>query len=303
MDNARTGALVRRLRKEQGMTQRELAERLHITDRAVSKWERGICAPDIALLEPLAGLLGISVLELIQGERRPEAGAGREPEEETRQVIEYSKHEIGRKTGAMRKKYLGGAAACLTLILLIGGALLWRSGLLFLMDKKGSPDGQSVARVYSKKWGFWPLRFTLEDSVQTILEEETPDGRVRTYVSYGDDVSYEGLWWAPDSRKYVLAVQQGEDTRCLVLSDLERHTGTNLAAVVNLYHWMTEEELMQPLDEPPKVEYQFLQWGKDSRSMLLYYSFDGGTFREGYFWYNCETGLVSGILPLDPAGG
>ena len=54
MDNQQTGRLIRELRTEQGMTQRELAQRLHVTDRAVSKWERGLCAPDLSLLEPLA---------------------------------------------------------------------------------------------------------------------------------------------------------------------------------------------------------------------------------------------------------
>lgn len=42
MDNTKTGALIRERRKEKGLTQRELAERLHVTDRAVSKWERGV---------------------------------------------------------------------------------------------------------------------------------------------------------------------------------------------------------------------------------------------------------------------
>mgnify|MGYP002564850688 CR=1 FL=1 len=42
MDNIKTGALIRERRKEKGLTQRELAERLHVTDRAVSKWERGV---------------------------------------------------------------------------------------------------------------------------------------------------------------------------------------------------------------------------------------------------------------------
>lgn len=41
MDNIKTGALISERRKEKGLTQRELAERLHVTDRAVSKWERG----------------------------------------------------------------------------------------------------------------------------------------------------------------------------------------------------------------------------------------------------------------------
>lgn len=58
MDNGKTGALIKKLRKEKGMTQKELADQLHITDRAVSKWERGLCAPDLSLLEPLAAALG-----------------------------------------------------------------------------------------------------------------------------------------------------------------------------------------------------------------------------------------------------
>ena len=54
MDNAKMGELIREARKEKGFTQKDVAERLGITDRAVSKWERGICAPDIAYIEELA---------------------------------------------------------------------------------------------------------------------------------------------------------------------------------------------------------------------------------------------------------
>ena len=50
MDNLKTGAFIKSCRKEKRMTQKELADRLHVTDRAVSKWERGLSAPDIALL-------------------------------------------------------------------------------------------------------------------------------------------------------------------------------------------------------------------------------------------------------------
>lgn len=50
------------------MTQKELADKLGITDRAVSRWERGIGCPDISLLESLADILGVSVLELLKGE-------------------------------------------------------------------------------------------------------------------------------------------------------------------------------------------------------------------------------------------
>ena len=69
MDRQKTGALIAQMRKERGLTQRELAEQLHVSDRAVSKWERGAGFPDVSMLVPLAEALGLSVLELLQGEQ------------------------------------------------------------------------------------------------------------------------------------------------------------------------------------------------------------------------------------------
>ncbi|MFR6184880.1 MAG: helix-turn-helix domain-containing protein [Lawsonibacter sp.] len=67
MDRTKTGALIAAARKEQNMTQKELAAALHVSDRAVSKWERGAGFPDISLLEPLADALGLGVLDLLRG--------------------------------------------------------------------------------------------------------------------------------------------------------------------------------------------------------------------------------------------
>ena len=67
MDRYVTGDVIRRLRESKKLTQEELAERLFVTSKAVSKWETGKEYPDISLLEPLAGALGISVIELLSG--------------------------------------------------------------------------------------------------------------------------------------------------------------------------------------------------------------------------------------------
>lgn len=69
MDVKKIGGFIAALRKERGLTQKELAERLGVSDRAVSKWERGLNLPDAALFEPLCRELGISVVELLRGER------------------------------------------------------------------------------------------------------------------------------------------------------------------------------------------------------------------------------------------
>lgn len=68
MDQYVTGAMIRQLREEKKMTQLELAERISVSDKTVSKWETGRGYPDITLVEPLADALGISVIELMAGE-------------------------------------------------------------------------------------------------------------------------------------------------------------------------------------------------------------------------------------------
>ena len=68
MDRYVTGAAIRRLRESKGMTQEELSARLHVSSKAVSKWETGKGFPDVSLLEPIAKELGISVIELFSGE-------------------------------------------------------------------------------------------------------------------------------------------------------------------------------------------------------------------------------------------
>ena len=68
MDNYVTGAPIKSLREAKRLTQEELAERIHVSAKAVSKWETGKGFPDISLLEPLAKALDVSVIELLSGE-------------------------------------------------------------------------------------------------------------------------------------------------------------------------------------------------------------------------------------------
>lgn len=69
IDKKKFGAFIAQLRREKGLTQRELAQQLFLSDKAVSKWETGASIPDTALLMPLAELLGVSVTELLMCQR------------------------------------------------------------------------------------------------------------------------------------------------------------------------------------------------------------------------------------------
>lgn len=67
MDALKTGRFICESRKKLGLSQSDLAERLNITDKAVSKWERGLSFPDITLLIPLSETLNVTLYDLLTG--------------------------------------------------------------------------------------------------------------------------------------------------------------------------------------------------------------------------------------------
>lgn len=71
MNKESLGEMIMSLRKERGMTQLELAEKMGVTDKAVSKWERDLSCPDINSIPRLAEVLNVSVEELMQSKREP----------------------------------------------------------------------------------------------------------------------------------------------------------------------------------------------------------------------------------------
>ena len=76
MDQIKIGAFLKRLRKEKGLTQEQLAEQLHVSGRTVSRWETGRGFPDISSLEDIAAALDISTAEILKGERISSALSG-----------------------------------------------------------------------------------------------------------------------------------------------------------------------------------------------------------------------------------
>lgn len=143
IDKEKFGAFLARLRREKGLTQKELAERLFVSDKAVSKWERCLSLPDVALLLPLADCLGVSVTELLRGERTTQPQL---PVEEVEALVGSALRMGGeehaeRRTGRRRWRLacalciLAGAAETAVLRLLgfpwaaLGSAVLLVEGL------------------------------------------------------------------------------------------------------------------------------------------------------------------------------
>lgn len=126
IDREKFGAFLFQLRKEKDFTQQEVADRLFVSNKAVSKWERGQSLPDISLLTPLAQLLEVSVAELLKGERLTgETLENSEVEDLVNRAVRLSEEERGRrakKSRFWRKAWVACAAlAALETTALIAG--------------------------------------------------------------------------------------------------------------------------------------------------------------------------------------
>lgn len=122
MNSQKTGQLIAQQRGALGLTQKQLASQLHISDRTVSRWERGVGFPDLSLLEPLADALGLSVIELLRGEHLPPEQQPTPQTEHTARDVLNSAGEMVRKT-ARRFRWLLTALAAL--VVLAGAVCLW----------------------------------------------------------------------------------------------------------------------------------------------------------------------------------
>lgn len=129
LDKAAFGHFLAQLRREKGMTQKELAATLYVSDKAVSKWERGQSVPDISLLVPLAEQLNVTVAELLQGRRVEEERrfTREETEDLIRKALTFSAEPPERRQ-ARTKKYLPVYVICC--VLGVAEALaVWAAGL------------------------------------------------------------------------------------------------------------------------------------------------------------------------------
>ncbi len=142
IDKRKFGAFVAQLRKEKGYTQKELADRLFLSDKAISKWETSVSIPDTTLLVPLAELLGVTVTELLMCARmeQPHAVEPEQVETLVKTAIAFSDEKPLRAYQEKDKKWMlvylfallvGGGAL---LLAYTNGQMIEQIGLLFVMS-------------------------------------------------------------------------------------------------------------------------------------------------------------------------
>ena len=121
MDKKKIGNFISALRKEKGMTQRELADKLYVSDRTVSKWERGAGLPDASLMIALSDLLGITVNELLTGEKSPDRPSA-ETRAEVKNAVSVFYRHVRTREKLLRRRIIA--------VILLAAVVLGAAGLI-----------------------------------------------------------------------------------------------------------------------------------------------------------------------------
>ena len=190
MNKERLGAFIGERRRELGLTQRELAERLHVTNKAVSKWECGLSYPDVTLLEPLALVLELRVEELMACRQQAVPDGEEDP---MKNLLAISDDSLRRE----RRRSWGRLGAVLVLLLAAGLAIAWNA--LYVTETrtqelvlKETVDG---ANYFYVKEGDHLLRLRCEGDVDfdgTVMEDEYGAGLVYALECRWNRLTYEG---------------------------------------------------------------------------------------------------------------
>lgn len=142
LDREKIGRFISERRRELGLTQQQLGERLFVSNKAVSKWERGQSFPDIALMSPLAESLGVSVAELLNGEVMDgESFSGQETRAAAGRAMEFSEGQLNERQRRTRRRWqarwcgsLGLSLAEAAFLLLRGESAAEMSDSVFLVQ-------------------------------------------------------------------------------------------------------------------------------------------------------------------------
>ena len=182
MDQVRIGQFIKTCRKEEGLTQREVAEKLNISEKTVSKWETGNGLPEVGLMLPLCELLKISVNELLSGERLDEKQYHEKAEQNIMSLIQE-------KAEAKKKLIIAVIIVAVTLlagltIILLASLLEMESWLEIVLSVGGAIIiliGIGIACVLERDAGVYECKHCGERFVPTmtayLFAPHTPTSR------------------------------------------------------------------------------------------------------------------------------
>ncbi len=169
MDQVKIGRFIRAIRKEKNLTQREVAERLGISEKTVSKWETGNGLPEVSLMLPLCELFGISVNELLSGERLDEKRYFEKAEQNIMSLMEEKAKAKKRLILSVLIAFINLLAA-VTLVLVAGTIAMeiWIRIVLIVVALVVVAAGIAVACVLDRDAGVYECKYCGERFVPTM---------------------------------------------------------------------------------------------------------------------------------------
>lgn len=144
MDKNTTGRFIAELRKQKGFTQKELAEKLMVTDKAISRWETGKGLPDTSLLKPLGDVLGVSVTELLSGKKIEEVDMKERADNIILEALNYSKRMLASVISVTI--FIIGIAFIISPLFLASKSYIWTLGLIIVAI--------AILYIYTRKRGY-----------------------------------------------------------------------------------------------------------------------------------------------------
>ena len=219
MDLKKIGIYIAGKRKEAGMTQKQLAEKLGMSDKSVSKWERGICLPDVSVYMELCDILGISINEFLAGEDIAAENVVRQSEEN---LIEITKDG---KDKQKRLRRILGVMCVLVAILAVGlGNVLFHRMIRprnYIRPVDRDSVEMKTAELLSGETDTYLFRYVARDKYKSIslYISEYRAGKLVSKDKIGDiqyenmNIGSEGMIAAvPDFEHFVIKVIIADDS-------------------------------------------------------------------------------------------
>ena len=217
MDLVKIGKYIAGKRKNLGMTQKQLAEKLGMSDKSVSKWERGVCLPDVSVYPELCQILGISINEFLAGEDIVRENIAQKSEENIIGLATDSKQK------QKRLKYIIGillGAAVITLIAI--GVMLFRKNMPqnFIVPVDKDSMEMKTAEMLSGVDGAFMYKYTTTDEFKVLYIHiwQYCEGKLVDRQKAG--LSYEGMD-SPRNGTIIIVPQLKDRTVKIIIADDE----------------------------------------------------------------------------------
>ncbi len=291
MDLVKIGKYIAGKRKALGMTQKQLAEKLNMSDKSVSKWERGICLPDVSVYMELCEILGISINEFLAGEDIDAENVEKKSEDNIIQVTEDSK-----KKQKNLKSILAVVTTFAVIMVLVLGAVfvhkvMQPKNYITAVDRTSAE--MKTAELLSGTDGAYLFNFYVKEEYKTltIYLSEYQAGELINKSKVAD-LDYDGLESA--KRGVIAVIPDFELFRVkLIIADDYSKCSTDFPILENVenreYYGRsaTQVEGEVPIQRDTEQGLMALIYGEDGLEAIPVKEMEQGNFREknDYVYY------------------